>query len=247
MLTLILQIHLGQFLYAVNPEASISDLAEFRPRIKSKDQEPSKTDDFVRAKLAQLEKDAKVTANAYVLQSSMLHDRFLVIDDTVWFLGNSLNTLGEKASLIVKLPNPDEIVDQLEGMLNEAISLTTKRPSQEPGRRIMKGFVPNIPIAPKAERPFPAKELFWGSQGGGQACFRHPLLPMVVKCCRRSCSLAKIWQGSIRCSRVSIVDEYLLIPDSGKPQANRTNTYMAALTACRKRYSITDEIPSRSR
>lgn len=57
-----------------------------------------------------------------MLQSSILHDRFLVIDDTVWFLGNSLNTLGDKASLIVKLPNPDEVIDQLEGMLDQAIS-----------------------------------------------------------------------------------------------------------------------------
>jgi len=87
---------------------------------KSKELEPSKTDDFS-LRLAQLEKDAKVTAKAYVLQSSILHDRFLVIDDAVWFLGNSLNTLGDRASLIVKLPNPDEVIDQLESMLKQAI------------------------------------------------------------------------------------------------------------------------------
>lgn len=114
-------LQLGQFLYAVNPETISVILLSSGLAFKSKDHEPSKTDDFSQ-RLAQLEKDAKVTAKAYVLQSSILHDRFLVIDDTVWFLGNSLNTLGDKASLIVKLPNPDEIIDQLEGMLNQAIS-----------------------------------------------------------------------------------------------------------------------------
>ena len=113
-------LQLGQFLYAVNPETTSVTLLTSGLAFKSKEQEPSKTDDFSQ-RLAQLEKDAKVTAKAYVLQSSILHDRFLVIDDTVWFLGNSLNTLGDKASLIVKLPNPDEIIDQLECMLNQAI------------------------------------------------------------------------------------------------------------------------------
>lgn len=114
-------LQLGQFLYAVNPEAISVILLTSGLAFKSKEQEPSKTDGF-NQRLAQLEKDAKVTAKAYVLQSSILHDRFLVIDDAVWFLGNSLNTLGDKASLIVKLPNPDEVIDQLEGMLNKAIS-----------------------------------------------------------------------------------------------------------------------------
>lgn len=114
-------LQLGQFLYTVNPETTSVTLLTSSLAFKSKEQEPSKTDDFS-LRLAQLEKDAKVTAKAYVLQSSILHDRFLVIDDVVWFLGNSLNTLGDKASLIVKLPNPDEVIKQLENMLNQAIS-----------------------------------------------------------------------------------------------------------------------------
>ncbi len=115
-------LQLGQFLYAVNPETTSVTLLTSGLAFKSKKQEskPSKTDDFS-LRLTQLEKDAKVTAKAYVLQSSVLHDRFLVIDDAVWFLGNSLNTLGDKASLIVKLPNPDEVIEQLENMLNQAI------------------------------------------------------------------------------------------------------------------------------
>ena len=114
-------LQLGQFLYAVNSEITSVTLLTSGLAFKSKEQEPSKIDDFSQ-QLAQLKKDAKVTAKAYVLQSSVLHDRFMVIDDSVWFLGNSLNTLGDKASLIVKLPNPDEVIKQLEGMLNQAIS-----------------------------------------------------------------------------------------------------------------------------
>jgi hypothetical protein len=140
-------LQLGQFLYAVNPENTsitlltsglafktikqnsskagfwrcINKCIKERFGFRSRKQEPSKIDDFSQ-RLAQLEKDAKITAKTCVLQSAILHDRFLVIDDDVWFLGNSLNTLGDKASLIVKLPNPDEVIRQLEDMVNQAIS-----------------------------------------------------------------------------------------------------------------------------
>lgn len=53
-------------------------------------------------------------------KSPVLHDRFLVVDDEIWFLGNSLNTLGERASMIIKLPNPDEVLRELEEMLKQA-------------------------------------------------------------------------------------------------------------------------------
>lgn len=122
-------LQLGQFLYAVNPETILVTLISSSLAFKSKEQEPSKTDEFS-LQLAQLENDAKVAAKTYVLQSSILHDRFLVIDDTVWFLGNSLNTLGDKASLIVKLPNPYEVIEQLEGMLKQAISFDDYKKQQ---------------------------------------------------------------------------------------------------------------------
>jgi len=55
----------------------------------------------------------------------ILHDRFLVVDDTIWFLGNSLNTLGDRSSLIIKLPYPDEILLELEDMLSRADDFST--------------------------------------------------------------------------------------------------------------------------
>lgn len=122
-------LQLGQFLYAVNPEATTVTLLTSGLAFKSQAQKPSKIDDFSQ-RLVQLEKDTKVTAKTYVLESSVLHDRFLVIDDAVWFLGNSLNTLGDKASLIVKLPNPDEVICQLEDMLKQALLFEDYRQRQ---------------------------------------------------------------------------------------------------------------------
>ena len=45
-----------------------------------------------------------------------LHDRFLVVDDTAWFSGTSLNSIGERASMIVRLSHPEVVVARLEGM-----------------------------------------------------------------------------------------------------------------------------------
>ncbi|WP_254435481.1 VPA1262 family N-terminal domain-containing protein [Pandoraea communis] len=122
-------LQLGQFLYAVNPETTTVTLLTSGLAFKSKAQKPSKIDDFGQ-RLAQLEKHTTLTAKTYVLQSAILHDRFLLVDDAVWFLGNSLNTLGDKASLIVKLPNPDEVIVQLEGMLTQAIPFDDYRQRQ---------------------------------------------------------------------------------------------------------------------
>lgn len=113
-------LQLVQFLYAVNPETVLVTLLTSIRAFKSKGKVLSRIEGFSR-QLAQLKKHTKVSANTYVLQSAVLHDRFLVIDGEVWFLGNSLNTLGDKASLILKLPNPDEVIGQLENMLKKAI------------------------------------------------------------------------------------------------------------------------------
>jgi len=122
-------LQLGQFLYAVNSETTTVALLTSGLAFQSRETNTSKIDGFSR-QLAQLEKDMKLTVKTYVLQSSILHDRFLVIDDAVWFLGNSLNTLGDKASLIVKLPNPAEVIGQIEGMLKQAIPFEDYRQRQ---------------------------------------------------------------------------------------------------------------------
>lgn len=49
-----------------------------------------------------------------------IHDRFLVIDGDVWLSGNSLNAIGERASVVLKLPDPSSVRDRLERLFDEA-------------------------------------------------------------------------------------------------------------------------------
>jgi hypothetical protein len=63
--------------------------------------------------------------SAYVLPgrtSPALHDRFLVVDDQVWTLGNSLNALGERASLVLKVPDPYALIEKLSEFRDAALS-----------------------------------------------------------------------------------------------------------------------------
>ena len=53
-----------------------------------------------------------------------VHDRFLVIDGTVWLSGNSLRTIGERAGMIVRLPNPEPVIVRLEDFWNDAPCLS---------------------------------------------------------------------------------------------------------------------------
>jgi hypothetical protein len=48
-----------------------------------------------------------------------VHDRFLVIDDDVWFTGNSLNSLGERAGMMIKLPAPEPVIDKISQVLHD--------------------------------------------------------------------------------------------------------------------------------
>jgi hypothetical protein len=79
--------------------------------------------------IERVKKEGNADVDVMVLpgKSPVLHDRFLVVDDDIWFLGNSLNTLGERASMIIKLPNPDEVLRELEKMLKQAETFHTYR------------------------------------------------------------------------------------------------------------------------
>lgn len=54
-----------------------------------------------------------------------VHDRFLVIDNAVWFTGNSLNSLGERAGMMISVPAPDVVVAKLEGIMNDSVRTKT--------------------------------------------------------------------------------------------------------------------------
>ena len=83
-------------------------------------------------------KDAMATFQSYPTQPEIrvlpgktpaLHDRFLVVDEDVWFSGNSLSTLGERAGMIFRLPVPEAVVGYLEDLWNSASPLPS--PTQQ--------------------------------------------------------------------------------------------------------------------
>lgn len=49
-----------------------------------------------------------------------LHDRFLVVDGEVWFTGNSLGTLGDRAGMIIRLPDPEPVLEALNQFFDNA-------------------------------------------------------------------------------------------------------------------------------
>jgi len=56
---------------------------------------------------------------AFVMTGSPppVHDRFLVIDDEAWLSGNSLHSIGERAGMMIKLPDPGIVVKELDKIL----------------------------------------------------------------------------------------------------------------------------------
>jgi len=81
----------------------------------------------------------------------------------------------------------------------------------------MKVFGPSIVIASKAERPFPAREILWGSQEGGQSRFPTSAMAWGRKCSNDPVPLQKFGRAVADAQeRIWIVDEYLLMPDRGK-------------------------------
>lgn len=90
---------------------------------KKRDAEARRLADFT-ASMATFNKRGMKNASAFVLLRKIppLHDRFLVIDGTVWFLGNSLNALGDRASLILQVPDSEPIVERLLRMKAQALS-----------------------------------------------------------------------------------------------------------------------------
>lgn len=56
-------------------------------------------------------------------QNPPIHDRFLVVDGDVWLSGNSLNKIGERASVMLKLIDPAEAHTRLQRLFDTAEGL----------------------------------------------------------------------------------------------------------------------------
>ena len=70
-------------------------------------------------------------------QHAPVHDRFLVADGRVWLSGNSLNAIGKRASVLIEVPNADEIVNRLAPFVDAALPfsawLLASRATWRPG------------------------------------------------------------------------------------------------------------------
>jgi hypothetical protein len=130
-------LQLSQFLYALHGRGVDVKLLTTKEAF-SPEKPATKMDmllDFKHS-LQELEQYQSLKPSVRVFSASSLHDRFLVVDDDVWMVGNSLNALGEKASMVVRLPNPDEVIERLQALVAKSPDLDTYMAgilAEEPG------------------------------------------------------------------------------------------------------------------
>lgn len=58
------------------------------------------------------------------MPSDLLHDRFLRVDDRLYTLGNSLNRIGHRGSLLLRVPDPTPMFDVLEEIWEDPTTRT---------------------------------------------------------------------------------------------------------------------------
>lgn len=118
------ELELSQFLYVVHgSEVNITLLTTAQAFEATATESKKDQLQIFSEHLADLKDIHRLEPEVRVVPESKLHDRFIVVDNEVWFVGNSLNSLGVKASMIVRLPNPDEVINQLEVLRLGAPSL----------------------------------------------------------------------------------------------------------------------------
>jgi hypothetical protein len=69
-----------------------------------------------------------------MLPGNSLHDRFLRVDDRLYSLGNSLNSLGNRGSLMIRVPDPKPVFDELEQIWQQSKPLAKYASSGTPKR-----------------------------------------------------------------------------------------------------------------
>ncbi|MGK0149701.1 VPA1262 family N-terminal domain-containing protein [Pseudomonas putida] len=67
-------------------------------------------------------------------ESSFFHDRFLAVDGRVWMLGSSLNSIGIRPTLIMRIPHGEKILGYLIGLNKNALALEDFKVPQEAPR-----------------------------------------------------------------------------------------------------------------
>jgi hypothetical protein len=52
-----------------------------------------------------------------------VHDRFLYVGERLWMLGSSLNHFGGRGTLMVSVPDPDPVLEDLERVWDDSQEL----------------------------------------------------------------------------------------------------------------------------
>lgn len=66
-------------------------------------------------------------------ENSLFHDRFIAVDGRVWMIGSSLNSIGIRPTLTMRIPHGEKILTHLIGLYNNSIPLKDfKVPQREP-------------------------------------------------------------------------------------------------------------------
>jgi hypothetical protein len=106
--------------------------------LNRRDAERTRLEAFAAA-TATFERRGIKNAETLVLMGKVppLHDRLLMIDNRVWFLGNSLNALGDRASMILQVPDPEPVIKRLHELRQKAVPFQeyTKRRRATRARR----------------------------------------------------------------------------------------------------------------
>jgi hypothetical protein len=64
-----------------------------------------------------------------------IHDRFLSVGERLWMLGSSINHFGGRGTLMVAVPDPDPVLEDLERVWGDSPEFTTWSARRAPGAR----------------------------------------------------------------------------------------------------------------
>lgn len=115
----------AQFLYAVRNAAVEIEIVTSKNAFMGNAAERKEKSKLLEKSFQRLRKETgfKITAKVLTGDKPILHDRFLVVDNNVWFMGNSLADIGQRASMVLKVPYPDTVIDELLTIQQTAVDL----------------------------------------------------------------------------------------------------------------------------
>lgn len=114
-----------QFLYAVNNASVKIEIVTSQLAFSGKEEEIINKSKLLAKSLEKSEKETgrNITAKVLKGEKPILHDRFLIVDNNVWFMGNSLSDIGQRASMILKVPYPKAVIEQILLIQKQAVEL----------------------------------------------------------------------------------------------------------------------------